>query len=136
MSILEAVIILAGAIKQVADDTSANAAMVTSLAARVEIIPRVLKKIPENNELDPELLNRMHDNLKEAHRLIVKYKSRNAMARVLTATATKAKFTAVEVNLSRCIDDLSFNVGISSAAMLENIRTDMKKDAQVSLGKN
>ena len=134
MSILEAVIILAGAIKQVADDSSANATMVTSLTARVEIIPRILKKIPETNDLDPELLNRMHENLKEAHRLIVKYKSRNAMARVLTATATKGKFSAVETNLGRCIDDLSFNVGITSAAVLENIRSDMRKEAEATPG--
>ena len=46
MSILEAVIVIAGVIKQIADDSSANASMVKSLATRVEIIPRILKKIP------------------------------------------------------------------------------------------
>ena len=132
MSILEAVIVIAGVIKQIADDSSANASMVKSLATRVEIIPRILKKIPENNELDDELLNRMHTHLKEAHRLLLKFQSRNSVTRMIKASSARLKFANVETELGRCIDDLSFNVGITSAAMIDSIRSDLRREQGVT----
>ena len=132
MSILEAVIVIAGVIKQIADDSSANASMVKSLATRVEIIPRILKKIPENNELDDELLKRMHMHLKEAHRLLLKYQSRNSVTRMIKASSARLKFANVETELGRCIDDLSFNVGITSAAMIDSIRSDLRREQGVT----
>lgn len=128
MSVLEAIIVLAGVIKQIADDHSANATIVSSLAARVEIIPRILKKIPENTELDSELLDRMYGYLKESHELIMTYKSKGTMSRLFTASSMKSKFTTVETNLGRCIDDLSFNVGVTSASVLESIRSDLRRE--------
>jgi hypothetical protein len=128
MSVLEAVVVLAGVIKQIADDSSANATIVTSLAARVEIIPRILRKIPETTELDVELLNRMYGYLKQAHDAIMNYKSKGTMSRLFMATSMKARFLAIEADLGRCIDDLSFNVGITSASVLESIRSDMRKE--------
>lgn len=125
MSILEAVIILAGVIKQVADDSTDNAAMVKSLVARVETVPRILKKIPETNELDPDLLNRMHEILKDAHKAVTKYYTKGMVRRLFTASSMKTKFSTIEASLSRCIDDLSFNVGITSASVLEGIRSDL-----------
>jgi DNA repair ATPase RecN len=130
MSILEAVILLARVVKQVADDSSSNATTVHSLAARVESMVRVLQKIPENTELDPGLLNRMHDNLKEAHRLIVKYDKKGTVLRLISASSMKSKLGAVEASIGRCIDDLSFNVGMTSAAVLEGIRADLREAAE------
>lgn len=126
MSVVEAVIILAGVIKQIADDASANSTLASSLSARVEIIPRILLKIPNNTDLDEQLLLRMYGFLKEAHDLIVSYKSKGTMSRMFSASSMRAKFAAVEVNIGRCVDDLSFNVGITSAAVLESIRADIR----------
>ena len=132
MSIVEAVIILAGVIKQIADDASANSTMATSLATRVEIIPRILKKIPNSADLDEQLLLRMYGFLKESHDLIVAYKSKGTMSRLFSASSMRAKFAAVEVNIGRCVDDLSFNVGITSAAVLESIRADIRSEQKDS----
>ena len=128
MSVLDAVIILAGVIKQIADDAGANSTLSASLAARVDIIPRILKKIPETSEIDPDLLNRMYGFLKESHDVILEYRGKGLMSRMITANSMRAKFSAVEANIGRCIDDLSFNVGVTSAALLESIRDDIRRD--------
>jgi hypothetical protein len=130
MSILEAIILLARVVKQVADDSSSNVTTVQSLAARVESMVRVLQKIPDNTELDPGLLNRMHEHLKEAHRLIVKYDKKSSVLRIMSASSMKFKLAAVEAHIGKCIDDLSFNIGITSAAVLEGIRADLREAAE------
>jgi len=137
MSVLDAVIILANVIKQIVVDASFNSTMSASLTARVDIIPRILKKIPETSEVDVDLLNRMYGFLKEAHDEIVLYKNKGKMSRMLMASVTRARFAAVEENLGRCIDDLTFNLGVTSNVLLESIRNDMRKEGrdETAIGK-
>ena len=128
MSILDAVIILASVVKQIADDASANSTLCSSLAARVEMVPRVLKKFPDASELDEDLLQRMYGFLKVAHDLITSYKSKGTISRMLMASSMRGDFEKVETNIGRCIDDLSFNVGVASAAKIDAIRADFQKE--------
>lgn len=124
---------MAGVIKQIADDASANSTLSASLTARVEIIPRILMKFPNHADLDEQLLNRMYGFLKEAHDLLLAYKSKGVMSRMFSASSMRSKFAAVEVNIGRCVDDLSFNVGITSAAVLESIRADIRNERKDDL---
>jgi hypothetical protein len=134
MSVLEAVLLLATVIKQVVDDSQVNFTVCSSLAARVEIVPRVLKKYPDPSELDDDLLQRMYGCLKESHDIIMEYKNKGSVSRLLMASSMKAKFLLVEEKLGRCIDDLSFNVGVTSAAKINAIHDDIKREAAQGQG--
>lgn len=67
--------------------------------------------------------------------MILAYKTKGTMSRLLYATSMREKFSLVENSIGRCVDDLSFNVGITSAAVLESIRADIRGEQKEGTGK-
>lgn len=122
MSAIDAVISLAKIVKELADDAADNVALNNSLASRAAMIPRVLESFPgSTTELDAKLIDRTFDILSYAKNRIDKYKAMNSVMRVLKASSIKAKFTKVENDLSRVVDDLTFATSLLSANKLSNL---------------
>mmetsp|Transcript_6708 Transcript_6708/g.11003 ORF Transcript_6708/g.11003 Transcript_6708/m.11003 type:complete len:2055 (+) Transcript_6708:122-6286(+) len=123
MSLVDAVLSLAIAVKGLSDDASDNVGLCKKLGNRVALIPRLLEKFPHFNELDEKLMAMVFKALKDSRELIVQYGKKGSVSRFFMASGIKKKFDDMDDLLGQCIDDLTLSVSIVSSSQIADLTT-------------
>ena len=103
MSLADAVISLAGLVKQLSDDATDNVGLCKSLGGRIEMIPRLLEKFPHMQNIDEQLLTKVFQTLKDSRDVITEYGKKGKMGRFFQSSSIKKKFNDLDALIGQCV---------------------------------